>query len=252
MQRVSSYASIPVPDFEIPSGLSRVDSTHRLLQSDQDEKFTEYLLPCFSGDGIMKRITPQTMVDVINGIYDGEFNALIVIDARFPYEYDGGHIPEANNIRDPEVIRESLFDEVIDDSLIVVHCEFSQNRGPKIASIIREIDSELNYPNLQYPNIYVLDGGYKRFYEEFPDYCDGGYISMSSEPYKSNGDLVRYNSEYKEYIERYQEEKLKRAPLVELPHSSNLLQSPMQCLGSQSPTSAKRLNFIASPVVKRH
>lgn len=54
---------------------------------------------------------------------------------------------------------------------IIFHCEFSQKRGPRAYGAIRNHDREVNeknYPYLDYPDIFVLDGGYRNFYPQFP------------------------------------------------------------------------------------
>ena len=53
--------------------------------------------------------------------------------------------------------------------VLIFHCEFSSERGPKMYRFLREQDRELNkdsYPKLNYPEVYVLEGGYKAFYEK--------------------------------------------------------------------------------------
>ena len=52
--------------------------------------------------------------------------------------------------------------------LLVFHCEFSSERGPRMCRFVRERDRVLNdYPNLHYPELYVLKGGYKDFFPHF-------------------------------------------------------------------------------------
>jgi hypothetical protein len=41
------------------------------------------------------------------------------------------------------------------------------------------------YPALSFPHAYVLQGGYKQFYEGFPECCEGGFVSMSDADYAS-------------------------------------------------------------------
>ena len=52
--------------------------------------------------------------------------------------------------------------------VLIFHCEFSSERGPKMSRFLRDQDRELNkdcYPRLNYPEMYILEGGYKAFYE---------------------------------------------------------------------------------------
>jgi rhodanese-related sulfurtransferase len=120
----------------------------------------------------IRRITPQTMVDLLDGVYQSCYSQLLIIDCRYPYEYLGGHIPGAININTPDAIDRLLL-ETPDKSrhtCIVFHCEFSSQRAPRMALHVRNFDRLLNsdrYPHLHYPEIYILEGGYKAFYDSF-------------------------------------------------------------------------------------
>lgn len=102
----------------------------------------------------------------------------MIIDCRYDYEYSGGHITGAINHNNPDSIYQELFPsaekirELMEkDSIIVLHCEFSQCRAPMTYDWIRKKDRELNgekYPLLFYPELYVLENGYKEFYEAYP------------------------------------------------------------------------------------
>ena len=47
-------------------------------------------------------------------------------------------------------------------SIIIFHCEFSSERGPQMSKYLRKIDRGDNlYPKLKYPELYLLEGGYK-------------------------------------------------------------------------------------------
>ena len=73
------------------------------------------------------------------------------------------------------------------DKIIVFYCEFSQKRSPEIFRYLRETDrNKSNYPQLMYPNIYILGLGYKNFYELFPELCDGAYTPMKMKDYEES------------------------------------------------------------------
>lgn len=65
--------------------------------------------------------------------------------------------------------QKNYFEE--ESPIIVIHCEFSQKRGPKLIRYLRKRDreiNEMNYPNLIYPNVYLLKGGYSQFVKDAP------------------------------------------------------------------------------------
>ena len=58
--------------------------------------------------------------------------------------------------------------------VFVMHCEFSSKRGPKFYKHIRNLDRLQNiYPQLSYPQLYVLKGGFEQFYIDHPSFCTG-------------------------------------------------------------------------------
>jgi M-phase inducer tyrosine phosphatase len=98
----------------------------------------------------------------------------IIFDCRFAYEYEGGHIRQAVNVNTHEDLLQLLFPNGMANAqqscirrALVFHCEFSSHRAPKMALFLRSQDrvaNGANYPNLYFPEIYVLEGGYKEFY----------------------------------------------------------------------------------------
>lgn len=63
--------------------------------------------------------------------------------------------------------------------LLVFHCEFSSERGPRMCRFVRERDRDLNeYPNLHYPELYILKGGYKDFFP-LHKVCDSFILVLS-------------------------------------------------------------------------
>lgn len=56
--------------------------------------------------------------------------------------------------------------------IIIFHCEFSSERGPRLMKLLREKDRQINkYPELMHPELYLLHGGYREFYKRFKQYC---------------------------------------------------------------------------------
>ncbi|XP_027563766.1 M-phase inducer phosphatase 2-like isoform X2 [Neopelma chrysocephalum] len=57
--------------------------------------------------------------------------------------------------------------------IIIFHCEFSAHRGPKMCQFLREKDRSCHeYPQLHYPELYVLKGGYRDFFLQYPTHCE--------------------------------------------------------------------------------
>ena len=93
----------------------------------------------------------HTLADVLRGKYDHKIAKCQIIDARYCYEYKGGHIKDAKNFGnwDPD----AFFDEFLPKTLgpkksvptsddkadiIIFHCEFSSERGPRLMSLLRK------------------------------------------------------------------------------------------------------------------
>lgn len=74
--------------------------------------------------------------------------------------------------------------------VVVFYCEFSSQRGPSAYRHLRECDGKANckrWPSVWYPQTYVLEGGYKAFWETHPDCCEPrNYIPMLDERYKED------------------------------------------------------------------
>lgn len=151
----------------------------------------------------LKYITPQTLETVL---IEGSDKKIMIIDCRYPYEYDGGHIIEAENLYTKELIQNRFIDEVSNDlskdTILIFHCEFSSERGPKMYRFLREQDRGVHkdcYPCLYYPEMYILHGGYKAFYEETTkQLCQPQqYLPMIHESYTKQ--LKLYRNETKKW-----------------------------------------------------
>ena len=118
---------------------------------------------------------------------------LFIFDCRYAYEFRGGHINKAIFCPSELGLQEFFFSEVkIENAIIVFHCEFSSKRAPAMIDKFRNMDREHNidkYPELWYPDVYLLNGGYKQFYETYPQFCSG-YVPME----KNKGqNLIQHN-----------------------------------------------------------
>ena len=130
----------------------------------------------------------------------GKNDKFEILDCRYPYEYKGGHIKSALNIPTVEELFKIYFSPETtikheyppDDTVLIFHCEFSSERAPKMMKKLREIDRKRHkYPDLKYPELYLLKDGYKEFYEKFSEFCDGGYVPMLDVGYKQDFDDFR-------------------------------------------------------------
>ncbi|KAH0793741.1 Rhodanese-like domain containing protein [Histomonas meleagridis] len=236
--------SFPLPQFDESPRPPR--NMQEILFGSPNSPRRQHFIPTLPHSDAILRITGDTLCDLLDGVYDNYFDQLYIIDARFSYEYNGGHIQGAMNANSPEMIMSMFFNKIIPNSVIVFHCEFSHNRGPEVAQMFREIDRNMNiHPNLFYPHIYVLDGGYRGFYSQHQEYCEGGYVRMLDDTYRKNGELVRETALYKQNFEEF---RARQRVLRPLPNalSNASLKSPTPSKGymTYSPMVSKMLNFV--------
>ncbi|XP_010150779.1 PREDICTED: M-phase inducer phosphatase 1, partial [Eurypyga helias] len=147
----------------------------------------------------LKYIDSEMVVSVLTGKFASCIKECVIIDCRYPYEYEGGHIKGAVNLHMEEEVEEYLLKKPIKPSankrvIVVFHCEFSSERGPRMCRFVRERDRLGNeYPNLHYPELYVLKGGYKDFYSRCRSFCEPqSYRPMHHEDFKE--DLKRFRT----------------------------------------------------------
>lgn len=114
------------------------------------------ILPCHktSSDGLM-RISPETMDKLLEGVYDDKISSKRIVDCRFAYEYEGGHIREAINLPDKEAAQTMFLQgaafkrghkdvPIPSESgkpdqngetkkfVLIFHCEYSAMRAPTV------------------------------------------------------------------------------------------------------------------------
>ncbi|KAJ8316983.1 hypothetical protein KUTeg_004887 [Tegillarca granosa] len=136
-----------------------------------------YRLPTITGKHRdLKNISNTTVKNLIEGKYHDTISDYKIIDCRYPYEYEGGHVQGAENIYTREAMSEFLNRHNTNKKTILIfYCEFSSERGTKMCRYLREKDRELNsenYPALNYPEIYLMYGGYKDLFQNHKEVCE--------------------------------------------------------------------------------
>ena len=94
-------------------------------------------------------IDSGTLAQALNQKIDGQ--PMVVIDCRFDYEFQAGHIRGAVNIdnvrslerfflQDLQKLRQLMQTRTI----LVFHCEYSEKRGPQLWRELRNLDRKMN------------------------------------------------------------------------------------------------------------
>ncbi|KAA6401796.1 MAG: putative mitotic inducer phosphatase Cdc25 [Streblomastix strix] len=129
----------------------------------------------------------------------------MIVDTRWPYEYEGGHIITALNIWSRQSIQKHFFERVLEhheNLLIFFHCEFSTHRAPALATHLRNLDRQNNqYPKLDYPYIFLIKNGYSYFYEKYKIIKElfeprVGYVQMKDPQFRD--ECLRHSKERKD------------------------------------------------------
>ncbi|ORX95769.1 Rhodanese-like protein [Basidiobolus meristosporus CBS 931.73] len=193
--------SAEVSDMPLPSPPHKLRKTQSMCLSREEFLFSDvckratldahgqqHSIPCFdSKEDTLKRICPETLQRVLSGEFEQAYEQLVVVDCRFPYEYAGGHIKGAINLSSKDELEKHFLNnfEFSKRTVIIFHCEYSSQRGPRMALHLRSRDRELNateYPNLFFPELYILDGGYRNFYFQAKQLCiPQNYVEMNDE-----------------------------------------------------------------------
>ncbi|XP_008277180.1 M-phase inducer phosphatase 2 [Stegastes partitus] len=186
LQRSKSFCQT-----EIEKLLDSEDTSNELIGD-----FTKpFVLPTVEGKHQdLKYITPAIMVAALTGQFAHLVEQVIVIDCRYPYEFEGGHIKGALNLHQEDQVQDFLLQTPIVPAcpdkrvVIIFHCEFSSERGPRMCRFVRERDRAMNeYPKLHYPELYILKGGYKDFFPHFQAQCEPqSYRPMHHEDFKED------------------------------------------------------------------
>ncbi|XP_019390907.1 PREDICTED: M-phase inducer phosphatase 3 isoform X1 [Crocodylus porosus] len=183
-----------------------LDQDHGLRQLIGD--FSKvYALPTVTGrHQDLQYIIPETVAALLSGQFQSLIEMFYIIDCRYPYEYLGGHIKGALNLHRQEdlfelFLKRPLFPSMPQKRIVLVfHCEFSSERGPKMCRYLREEDRAMNeYPALHYPEMYVLKGGYKEFFPEYKELCEPqSYCPMHHQDFKT--ELLKFRTKSKSWV----------------------------------------------------
>lgn len=168
---------LPAPATVSPSQDMNVDYKYKLPHDLSDEPDS------------LPRIQQDTLINVLNGQYSAHYDKILVVDCRFEYEYEGGHIESALNYNDKELLANELFGATTSPrTLLIFHCEYSVHRAPRMAKFVRNRDRMVNdfqYPKLTYPEMYILDGGYSQFFKQHATRCfPQNYVEMEHKDFE--------------------------------------------------------------------
>ncbi|RKP36329.1 Rhodanese-like domain-containing protein, partial [Dimargaris cristalligena] len=131
----------------------------------------------------LKRITTDTMVQVMHGQFRDRYDELLIVDCRFPY---------AINVTSSDDLDLHFMNQPVTDKrrLVIFHCEYSLHRAPNMAMALRNKDRQLNavnYPYLHYPEVYVLQGGYRNFFYSNQALCyPEKYVEMNDADHRED------------------------------------------------------------------
>lgn len=229
----SSSTDLPVPDLNLlPSPPRPLTPTSSCVNIHFSNDEIPFISPNITGH-TLPEIVGDTLIEIMNGKYSHVISKHRIIDCRFPHEFEEGHIRGALNYNDPELLFESFFTDPSPNTALIFHCELSQNRAPQMAELFRLHDRNNNhYPDVTYPHVYVLKGGFSKFYQKHREYVDGNYLRMMDIP----EDILKHENTV--FKENYERAKLKEQGL-NYPFPSNAhhmnLNSPIRTSFSQIP-----------------
>lgn len=125
----------------------------------------------------------------------GRITRFYIIDCRFPFEYEGGHIAGARNLWTVELLIQFLFYNLEldlaagDRTAFIFHCEFSAQRGPTQYLNVADMDTRITLSqnhNRLFPELYLLHGGYEQYFGKYPEDCTPQhYRTMDNADFKS-------------------------------------------------------------------
>ncbi|KAH3737717.1 hypothetical protein DPMN_044310 [Dreissena polymorpha] len=122
----------------------------------------------------LNSISADTMATALNGVYSDRLHQVTIVDSRYPYEFEWGHIRGSINMHMRDAVN-SLPETPGKCHVLISHCDSSSARGPRMYRNLRSQDRALNqdqYSKLNFPGVNLLQCDYKTFYESHGDLFD--------------------------------------------------------------------------------
>lgn len=102
-----------------------------IMDTDDNPQLQLHLPHFIADEEGLPRITKETLVDVLDGKHRASYVQSLIVDCRFEYEYDGGHIDGAVNVNSKEELAKKLFEPATSSrTILIFHCEYSAHRAP--------------------------------------------------------------------------------------------------------------------------
>ena len=216
----SSTALFNLPQPSTPSSpftalLSGPSSAATAPVSHSSVQYHRHRLPVVSSRETVASVSCECVAALLSDISAAcatfGFSRVRIIDCRFQYEYDGGHIRGAewltdhtdvdgllaSSIQQQEQSSSCLPPSAVADravpllECVILHCEFSRHRAPSVYRAVRRRDRELTgverFPSLYLPELCVMQSGYAAFHAAHPQLCEphsGAYVSMLDSRYQ--------------------------------------------------------------------
>ncbi|XP_052271532.1 M-phase inducer phosphatase 1-like [Dreissena polymorpha] len=125
-------------------------STEPRLVSDGSRENT---MPTMSGKHKdLNAITPETMSRALQGAYSDRIDQLTVIDCRYPYEFEGGHIKGAINLYTKQAIKDFIHNSATSSEknhVLIFHSKQTiEGKERSIESIIAAVERLSTEPRL--------------------------------------------------------------------------------------------------------
>uniref|UniRef100_A0A1I8ISZ8 M-phase inducer phosphatase n=1 Tax=Macrostomum lignano TaxID=282301 RepID=A0A1I8ISZ8_9PLAT len=169
MSALNSKRGSTLDSDKVDKAIASIDSLNLIGNSEQ-----QHSLPTVKEmDYGIRYVTAATVSGLLRGEFADRVPNYQIIDCRYPYEFDGGHIQGAINIYKQEDLLSTIVEPAVAAAasgnavesprpVLIFHCEFSSERAPKLARFLRQTDRECNaenYPILHFPEVYLLKDG---------------------------------------------------------------------------------------------